>query len=93
MKTTDYSKLAIRTAIVSFVIGTALFAHFKITHDYDIAGVGLLYIPIAILTNSIILFTVMIQAIKSQTERRNLLLSGAFMLLNIPITIIYLFNL
>jgi len=90
MKTTNYSKLAIYTAIFSFMIGTGLFAFYKTTHNYDIAGIGILYIPLAFTTNLIILFIVIIEAINNQKERRQLLLCAAFMLLNIPFTILYL---
>lgn len=93
IKTTNYSKLAIYVAVTSFMIGTILFVSYKTTHNYNLESIGILYILTAFIINSVILLVVIIEALINKTERRNLLLSSTFMLINIPITILYLINL
>ena len=93
MKTTNYSKLALLTASISFVIGTLLFICQNLFDGLDLLGIGLIYIIVAFFTNSIILLLVTIQAIINKQKRQELLLHASVMLINIPIVFLYMDNL
>ena len=90
MKTTNYSKLGHITTILSFLIGTCLFVSFKMTHNFDIASFGLIYIMIATLLNLIIMLIVLSSANIYNPNRKKIIFSGLLMLINIPIALLYL---
>ena len=90
MKTINYVNLARLTSIVSFGIGTLFFLAFKSSHNFDLASFGLIYIMIAAIVNTVVLFTVIFRAMFDQKNKTKLLTNALLMLLNIPIVFIYI---
>ena len=77
------------TALISFLIGTAIFGLYFWTLASEFLFVGYGFIVIAGLVNIIILAIVLITPYKEKKIRKKILLTGGVMLLNIPIMLIY----
>jgi len=89
------------TAFSSFIIGTILFI-LKLYYPYSVklSSIGILFIIIAVVINSILLIGLIFKLLFglifstiNHYDKLNLLKSIAFVLLNIPIAILYLFTL
>jgi hypothetical protein len=86
-----YSKLALASFFVSFLIGTVLFltaTSVETSLNY-IGIIGIFYILSAFIYNSVILLIVLVQAVLNKNDRKILLISAFIMLLNLPIMILY----
>jgi hypothetical protein len=90
MKTTNYSKLAHLTTIISFVTGTILFISFKVTHNFWLTNFGLKFIITAFVINLIVISVVLSNASIYDPNRGQIIFSGLLMLINIPIALLYL---
>jgi len=93
MKTINYHQLAKLTTFASFSLGTILFIKQKMANDLSLVNIGISYILIAVIVNSLLLLAIIREAFIHKRERSSLLLSGALLLANIPIAFIYLINL
>lgn len=88
--TQPINKIAITIAIVSFLIGTSLLLLYKIFGWSNLPFIGMSYIRIAFVVNTIFLAFLVINALFfSKTTKENLITIFLF-LLNIPITLLYL---
>lgn len=79
-------------AVLSFVIGTILFAlqlYFK--HSDKIIYSGIVFIIIAIIVNTISLLALIYNLLGKSNQKTEILKTCGIMLLNIPITILYFY--
>ena len=62
MKQENINQIGLLLAVFSFVIGTALFLIYKISHSENVLIIGLLYVTVTVLINTLTLlyFAVMI---------------------------------
>ncbi len=80
------------TALISFVIGTFFLLFFVIFKTYDsIVIIGMYYIAIAFIVNSIVFLSVFISGLYFWDRRLELFATCGILLLNIPIAIGYFF--
>jgi hypothetical protein len=77
------------TALVSLLIGTAIFGLYFLTSAFELLFVGYGFIAIAGLINLIILTTILVTAFKDKRHRKKLLLTSGLMIVNIPVMLIY----
>jgi hypothetical protein len=94
-RTKSYYKWAFSNelAIGSFVIGTLLLLKFKaMPYNSMVLYIGLCYVLFAIAINSIMLLYLIFLCIVLPEERENLALKIILLLCNIPIAILYLYN-
>jgi len=84
------NKIGIYTAIISFIIGTIFFLCFFYT-DYGIGlmETGIIFVIIAGIVNTLVLFKLLKEFINNKEKRRKNLMTSAIILLNIPIAAIY----
>lgn len=88
----DFLKLpfSIQIAILSFFIGTLLFACYFIFPKWDnIIFVGILYVIAAIIFNLIVLINLLIIFCTAPFQRKNCAIEIVIVLANIPIAFIY----
>ncbi len=79
-------------AILSFIIGTSLFAlQLYNKNAYALTMVGILFIGIATVVNSIALLSLVFTALKPSAYRKDLLKTIGIVLLNIPIALLYFY--
>ena len=86
-----YIKTGKLTALVSFLIGTAIFGLYYLTSSAELLFIGYGFILLTGLINIIILTLVLSAAFKDNKNRKNLLLTSGLMLLNIPVMLVYVF--
>ena len=80
------------TALLSFGFGTILFSLFLYFGESIVPiMVGVKFVIVAILVNSILFFTNIILAITNSKNRMELLKTCGILLLNIPIAILYFY--
>ncbi len=90
MTSQQYIKLGRQTALISFLLGTAILGLYRLTHFQPLVIVGIWYIPLAGMFNFGVLIGVLSQAIIDKQNRGQLLLTCVLILLNIPVVAIYL---
>ncbi len=83
------SQLARFCALISFLLGTFLLGWYVFSLHSKVEEYGLNYIAVAAVLNTLILLMVIIVALKQPGERKKLLARAGFMLINIPITVLY----
>jgi O-antigen/teichoic acid export membrane protein len=79
-------------AIVSFVIGTILFLINNAFHFPDLLFIGLLYIGIAFILNTITFFYLIYFIIIEREQKEYFFLKIMILLANIPVVYLYLNN-
>ncbi|MCK8523892.1 hypothetical protein M0D21_20110 [Aquimarina sp. D1M17] len=84
------NKNALLTASISFLSGTLLLLFFLISQSGYIVKIGILYVLIAFVFNSITLVGLLANSIINYHHYRENLLTISLFLLNIPITIGYI---
>jgi hypothetical protein len=84
----DINKFGRYTALASFIVGTFFLLAFIVTGDNSFKSMGLLYVVIAAVFNSLLLFVIIIKAIISK-ERTGASFTVFLMLLNIPVVVCY----
>jgi hypothetical protein len=89
MTSEQYIKLGRRTALVSFIVGTSIFGLFILTFADDLLILGYGFIVLTGLINIVVLGLALIRAIIDKGERKRLLITCGFMLLNIPVVLFY----
>lgn len=82
-------KLGNRTAILSFLVGTAIFSLYISTSDFNLFGIGYIFVLIAGLVNLIIILILLFKISKEPASRNKLVKTCIFMLTNIPVLIFY----
>lgn len=88
----DFLKLpfSIQIALLSFLIGTLLFASYFMFPKWDnIIFVGIFYVLAAIFFNLIVLINLFVNFITEPFQRKNIALQIVIVLTNIPIALIY----
>lgn len=88
----DFLKLpfSIQIALLSFLIGTLLFACYFIFPKWDnIIFVGILYVIATIIFNLIVLINLLINFFTAPFQRKNCAIEIVIVLANIPIAFIY----
>ena len=90
MKTNNYAHLGKLSAIISFTIGTFIFLLHSITGSNGLPLIGLTYLIIAILTNLVMLFILIVRLLINKHERNQISKSILLMLINIPIAYLYM---
>jgi hypothetical protein len=80
-----------KTAIYSFAIGTVILLIFLMSKYTPFVAVGLYYVLAAFVINSLILLTLLIQLLYHKEHWRKILATVSFMLLNVPISLLYFF--
>lgn len=84
---------ATKIALGSFAIGTVLFFTYKVIPKLDILFlIGLYYVLLAIMINTIMLLYLIFLCFILPEERENLALKIILILCNIPIAILFLYN-
>jgi hypothetical protein len=79
-------------AIASFAIGTALFLVNNTFHFSDLLFIGLLYVSIAFVFNTITFFYLIYFMIIEQNHKEYFLIKILILLANIPVVYLYLNN-
>lgn len=90
----DFKKFSFSTqfAVVSFVLGTLLFASYYIFPNKDgIIILGLFYTLFAVFFNIMILINLVFQWLIMPIERENIAVKILIVLANIPVALIYFF--
>lgn len=95
IKTQHLINLARYSFSLSFILGTLIFLiGLTIPHPsndpYRIYIIGLIYVWIAFIINSLIFIGLLIMAIIKKQDRKVILINACIMLINIPIVFIYL---
>ncbi len=83
-------KLGRLSAVVSFAVGTLIFLTFILSRDEMWEFVGFYFLLGAVLINTAILILLLWNLIFIRDQRINVLKAIGFLLLNIPVVIIYL---
>jgi len=78
-------------ALLSFIIGTTLFTLQLYNDELDLIYMGLIFMSIAIIVNTISLFILIFSVLKSNKQKSELLITIGIVLLNIPIAILYFY--
>ena len=93
MTTKHFILLARYSFWVSFGIGSVLFLIFtSIPHQMELlfTYIGIFYIVVALIYNALIFLWIAIFALIRKKDRKRILFNASLMLLNIPITFLYL---
>jgi hypothetical protein len=77
--------------IVSLIIGTLLLLLFATSKKEELVIIGLIYVAIALIINSIYLLFLVYSILKNKICKNEFLLRIGIALLNIPISILYLY--
>jgi O-antigen/teichoic acid export membrane protein len=85
-------RFSTQLAIVSFTIGTALFLINNTFHFPDLLFIGLLYVSIAFILNTITFFYLIYFMIVERDHKEYFLLKIMILLANIPVVYLYLNN-
>lgn len=94
MTTQQYINLARYSFAVSFAIGTLIFL-VSYSYPFNISLLrifmllGLFYIWLAFLYNSVVFLWICIMAIIRKNDTKSILINASIMLINIPIAVIY----
>ncbi len=83
-------KFSTQLAITSFIIGTILFLVYNTFHVQDLLFIGLLYIGIAFILNTITFFYLIYFMIIEREQKQYFLIKILILLSNIPVVFFYL---
>jgi len=89
MKTERHLKLARQTALLSFLLGTAIFGFYFFTSSFEVLSIVYGFITLAALLNSVVLISILVKAKRDKENRTTLFRTCALMLLNIPVLFFY----
>jgi len=90
MKTNTFAHTAKRTAQISFSLGTLLLISFFISESEGLQTLGVIYLTLAVIFNSIILLIMLIRIILFENGRFEIFKNTLLMLVNIPIAFLYI---
>lgn len=89
MTTERHIKLGRQTALISFLLGTAIFGLYFLTSSFGLLFLGYGFIVLTGIVNLGILSSILVKANKDKDNRTKLLATSGLMLLNIPIMLFY----
>jgi hypothetical protein len=89
MTTERYIKLGRQTALISFLLGTAIFGLYFLTSSFGLLFLGYGFIALTVLINIGILISILVKANKDKDNRTKLFTTCGLMLLNIPVMLFY----
>ncbi|MFV0529921.1 MAG: hypothetical protein ACK5MD_00590 [Flavobacteriales bacterium] len=89
MTTERHIKLGRQTALISFLLGTAIFGLYFLTSSFELLFVGYGFIALIGLINIGIIILILLKATKDTENRKRLLTACGLMLLNIPVMLVY----
>jgi len=89
MTTERHIKLGRRTALISFLLGTAIFGLYFLTSSFGLLFLGYGFIALTGLINIGILISILVKATKDKDNRTKLFKTCGLMLLNIPVMLFY----
>ncbi len=92
MKEVTKIKIGNSTAIISFLIGTAIFLSYVISENDSLFLIGYIYLIAAILVNIYVLCWLLLQSSDDNAIKKGLNRSKIFIVANIPIAIGYFFT-
>lgn len=78
-------------AIVSFLVGTALFLFYFFSKNSTLIDIGIFYICIALIINFIMLFWLIYLFISQKNHREYFIIKILILLANIPIAFLYFY--
>ena len=76
-------------AVISFLLGTALFGLYYFTEMPEFLLLGYVLVTLLVIINIAVFIASIVEAIKNRLLRKKLLSNSALMLLNIPIAYFY----
>ena len=89
MTSRKLSKFGRLTALISFLLGTGIFALYYLTDAFALLFLGYAFIAIAGLVNIIILVQLFIHFRKSNDNKKDIITTCILMLINLPIMLLY----
>ena len=89
MTAEKHIKLARITALISFLLGTLIFGLYYLTSSFELLFLGYGFIVLTGPINLGVLIAVLSKARKDKSNRKKLLNTSRFMLLNIPVMFAY----
>ena len=89
MTTERHIKLGRQTALISFLLGTAIFGLYFLTSSSGLLFLGYGFILLTGIINIGILIAILVRASKDNENRKRLLTTSGLMLVNIPIMLVY----
>ncbi len=89
MTTERHIKLGLKTALISFSLGTGIFGLYYLTSWWKLLFFGPAFIALTGLINIGILITILLRAYNEKDNRKKRLITCGIMLLNIPVTLVY----
>ncbi|PQJ15680.1 hypothetical protein [Aureicoccus marinus] len=90
MKSNPKTRFALYTALISFVLGSAIISGYYWTLDSGFVTLGLIFLFVAVLFNLLVLIRLLFLARKDDSKHPTYLKTAGIMLLNIPIVLVYL---
>lgn len=89
MTTKRHIKLGRQTALISFLLGTAIFGLYFLTSSLELLFTGYGFIALTGLINIVILISIFVKANRDNDNRKKLMTTCGLMLLNIPVMLFY----
>ncbi|WP_375559288.1 hypothetical protein ACE193_16315 [Bernardetia sp. OM2101] len=89
MKTAKLIQTGRAIAILSLLIGTAIFVVYYLTSTDFLLLIGYVFIVLSAITNSIFLILILIQYSKKESHKFPLFITAGIILLNIPVLLFY----
>lgn len=89
MKEQFLNQIGIRTALVSFIIGTLFLLSYLVTKEMEIAIIALYYVIAAAIINLLLLLTISGIVFARKYHLKKYLKTALLMLANIPVVALY----
>jgi hypothetical protein len=89
MMTERHIKLGRQTALISFLLGTAIFGLYFLTAAFELLFLGYGFIALTGLINLGVLISILVKANNEKANRTKLIKTCGLMLLNIPVMLFY----
>ncbi|MBY0245663.1 MAG: hypothetical protein K2Q03_09440 [Sphingobacteriaceae bacterium] len=89
MTTERHIKLGRQTALISFLLGTAIFGLYFLTSSFELLLLGYGFIALTGLLNVGVLISILVKANTDKDNRTKLFTTCGLMLLNIPVMLFY----
>ena len=90
MTTERHIKLGRQTALISFLLATVVFGLYFLTSSPQLLFIGYIFLAFVGLFNIALISSLLIKAIKDNINRTKLFKTCVLMLVNVPVTVLYL---
>lgn len=90
MTTERHIKLGRQAALISFLLGTVIFGLYFLTSSPQLLFIGYIFLAFVGLFNIALIILLLIKASKDSINRRELFKTCVLILVNVPITLLYL---